>query len=60
MSTPLELSVQELVSCSENAGCEGGSIIGTLDWLANSRFSGQVSIVRSLRYIYSLLQMFSI
>lgn len=41
MSTPLELSVQELVSCSENAGCEGGTIIGTLDWLANSRFSSQ-------------------
>lgn len=37
---PLELSVQEFVSCSDNAGCNGGSIQRTLEWLETARFNG--------------------
>ena len=39
MTSPLDLSVQELISCSNNAGCHGGSIDRTLKWLARN-YSG--------------------
>ncbi|CAB4019593.1 Cathepsin O, partial [Paramuricea clavata] len=36
LTSPLELSVQEFVSCSHNAGCNGGTIRNTLYWLENA------------------------
>ena len=43
MKSPLDLSIQEFVSCSGNAGCEGGSIKSTLSWLERARYDNQVS-----------------
>ena len=46
MASPLDLSIQELVSCSGEAGCEGGSIQKTLSWLENATYiDSQVSDV---------------
>ena len=44
LTSPLQLSVQEFVSCSGNAGCKGGSIKKTLFWLENATYkSAEVS-----------------
>ena len=43
LTSPLELSVQEFVSCSGNAGCNGGSIEKTLHWLANATYYEKVT-----------------
>ncbi|XP_028397783.1 cathepsin O-like [Dendronephthya gigantea] len=39
LASPLQLSVQEFVSCSGNAGCLGGSTEKTLEWLMISRYN---------------------
>lgn len=43
--SPFELSVQEFVSCSDKAGCEGGSVARTLEWLEYARYHSEVRSV---------------